>query len=220
MPRKSSSLAASPLRKKRAKLIEKIGLDVSGQSQEDAVKQQGTELKKTTKTPRQSVLNVAGIKQPFISKEQGLAKRVVLGQSWNKHRKERPLYGSLGVEFESEKAERHLQNEITCGKIKVKRKKILCADKRTATEPVGYVGDDDLPSFVSKLLDQFQEENLLTWHGNGIPDEEIWIELGGDQIYVANCKRQRAKFKIKHISSYHGRLQRLAQQLEKSSKTI
>ena len=49
-----------------------------------------------------------------------------------------------------------------CGKIKVKRKKILCADKRTATEPVGYVGDDVLPSFVSKLLDQFQEE---TWRG-------------------------------------------------------
>ena len=67
-----------------------------------------------------------------------------------------------------------------CGKIKVKRKKILCADKRTATEPVGYVGDNDLPSFVSKLLDLFQEENLLTWHGNGSPDEEIWIKLGGD----------------------------------------
>ena len=163
------------------------------------------------------MLNVAGIKQPFISKEQGLAKRVVLGQSWNKHRKERLFYRSLGVEFESEKAERNLQNEIMCGKIKVKRKKILCADKRTATEPVGYVGDDDLPSFVSKLLDQFQEENLLTWHGNGIPDEEIWIKLGGDlQVYVANCKRQRAKFKIKYISSDHGRLQRLAQQLEKT----
>ena len=66
VPRKSSSLAASPLRKKRAKLIEKIRLDVSGQSQEDVVKQQGTELKKTTKTHRQNVLNVAGIKQPFI----------------------------------------------------------------------------------------------------------------------------------------------------------
>ena len=67
------------------------------------MQQLGTQLKKTTKTHRQSVSNVAGITQPFISRKQGLAERVVLGQSWNKHKKERSFYSSFGVEFESER---------------------------------------------------------------------------------------------------------------------
>ena len=67
------------------------------------MQQLGTQLKKTTKTYRQSVSNVAGITQPFISRKQGLAKRVVLGQSWNKHKKRKTFYGSFGVKFESER---------------------------------------------------------------------------------------------------------------------
>ena len=107
MPRKSlkkkEGPAGYPLREKRTNLIEKIRLDVSGHSQKDVVQQLGTQLKKTTKTHRQSVLNAAGSTQPFISRKQGLAKRVVHGQSWNKHKKERPIYSSFGVEFESER---------------------------------------------------------------------------------------------------------------------
>ena len=107
-----------------------------------------------------------------------------------------------------------------CGEIKIKRKRILCDDKWTAAEPIGYVGDDDLPPFLSKLLDQFQEEKLLTWHGNGIRDDKIRIKLGGDHgggtlefmLQIANV---RGKFKIKYISLYRGRLQRLARQLGK-----
>ena len=105
-----------------------------------------------------------------------------------------------------------------CGEIKIKRKRILCDDKWTAAEPIGYVGDDDLPPFLSKLLDQFQEEKLLTWHGNGIRDDKIRIKLGGDHgggtlefmLQIANV---RGKFKIKYISLYRGRLQRLVRQL-------
>ena len=166
------------------------------------MQRRGTELKKTAKTLRQSVLEVAGIEQPLISRKEGLANSVVLGRSWNKHRK--VVLQKPWVKFESEKAERNLQKgircgdikikrkkircgdikikrkkircgdikikrkkircgdikikrkKIRCGDIKIKRKKIRCADNRTAPESTGYVGEDDLPSFVSKLLDQFQ----------------------------------------------------------------
>ena len=52
-----------------------------------------------------------------------------------------------------------------CGDIKIKNVALISADKSIhLTTPVGIIGDDDLPSFVSKLLDQYDEEGRLTWH--------------------------------------------------------
>ena len=48
-PRKKSSFASSPLRKKRANHLNKMQTDMSGSSAADSVKQQGTGLKLTTK---------------------------------------------------------------------------------------------------------------------------------------------------------------------------
>ena len=203
VPRKKSSLAGSPLRKKRANMMEKIRLDVSGNSKEDALRQQGAELKKTTKLQKQSVLKSAGIKQPFISRKLGLAWRTGLGLSWNRHRRQRQLCRRLGIQLESEKAERDYQKELMCGEIRIKTKRLKSASDQSATEevPVAYIGADDLPSFVSKVLDQFEKENLLTWHENSIPDDEIWIKLGGDHgggsfklmLQVANVKEANSK---------------------------
>ena len=46
---KVSFFASSPLRKKRANHLNKMRTDMSGSSAADSVKQQGTELKLTTK---------------------------------------------------------------------------------------------------------------------------------------------------------------------------
>ena len=48
-PGKKPSFASSPLRKKRANHLNKMRTDMSGSSAADSVKQQGTELKLTTK---------------------------------------------------------------------------------------------------------------------------------------------------------------------------
>ena len=39
---------------------------------------------------------------------------------------------------------------------------------------------DDLPVFVSNLLNQYQEKEKMTWHNQTIPDDEIWIQIGWD----------------------------------------
>ena len=75
MPRKPSLIAGSPLRKKRSKLIDKIKLNMSGRTIDDAVRQQGAELKRTTKHRRQKVLQSAGLKQLSLNRKQGLAWR-------------------------------------------------------------------------------------------------------------------------------------------------
>ena len=46
--------------------------------------------------------------------------------------------------------------------------------------PVGYVGCEDLQGFVSALLDQYEEVNQLSWHDEAIPQNEIFIKVGGD----------------------------------------
>ena len=59
----------------------------------------------------------------------------------------------------------------------------------------------DLPTFVSALLNQYQEKEKLTWHNQTIPDDEIWIKTGGDHggdsfklvLEVANTENPNSK---------------------------
>ena len=45
---------------------------------------------------------------------------------------------------------------------------------------VPYGKITDLPAFTDSLLDQYAENDLLTWHDGVIPEDEIWVKLGGD----------------------------------------
>ena len=38
----------------------------------------------------------------------------------------------------------------------------------------------NLPEFVTNLLDEYEENSRLTWHGQKIPNDEIWLKLGSD----------------------------------------
>ena len=76
------------------------------------------------------------------------------------------------------RAERNFQEDALCGQITIEDIPLNHGDSREPIPiPVGYV--KELPKFVSNLLDQCEEENLLTWH-NAIPDDEIWVKIGGD----------------------------------------
>ena len=46
--------------------------------------------------------------------------------------------------------------------------------------PVGYVGREDLPGFVSALFDQYEEVNQLSWHDGASPQNEIFMKVAGD----------------------------------------
>ena len=56
-----------------------------------------------------------------------------------------------------------------------------CSKKKNETNrrtPVAKVRH--LPSFVEDLLDEFHHQNLLTWQHGAIPEDELWIKIGGD----------------------------------------
>ena len=54
---------------------------------------------------------------------------------------------------------------------------------------------------VSNLLNQYQDKEKLTWHNQTIPDDEIWIKIGGDHegdsfkldLKVANVDNPNSK---------------------------
>ena len=66
----------------------------------------------------------------------------------------------------------------------------------------------DIPQYVTVLLDQYDKENQLTyhnstilWHDSTIPDDEVWVKLGGDHgratfklmLQTANLTRPNSK---------------------------
>ena len=71
VPRKSSLSATSSLGQKRSKLMAKIRQDVSGNSADDSITQQSSELKRSSKTMKEKRLQAAGMERPAISDKEG-----------------------------------------------------------------------------------------------------------------------------------------------------
>ena len=98
------------------------------------------------------------MKQPKIPSDEGSALRTSMELSWNKYRKQRRYLRSIGVEMDSKRAERNFQEDALCGQITVEYIPLNHGDTREPIPtPVEYV--NELPKFVSNLLDQCEEEH-------------------------------------------------------------
>ena len=113
-PRKKSSFASSPLRKKRANHLNKMRTDMSGSSAADSVKQQGTELKLTTKQKRTGILKAAGCGQVHSSSKLATKLRAQLSLSWTKQRQLRKISKSIGIDIDSERKEKFSERFDVC----------------------------------------------------------------------------------------------------------
>ena len=59
----------------------------------------------------------------------------------------------------------------------------------------------DLPQLVEQLLDHYDQEGHLTRHDGAIPDNEVWVKIGGDHgggsfkytLQIANLKNTNSK---------------------------
>ena len=203
-PRKPSTQATSPLKKKRVKFMDRLRMNLSGNTADDAVKQQGAELKSTTKPKRKRILEAAGCKLGTVSEKEGPAPRMKLGLSLTKYRVQKKFFRSIGVRFASEQKERQQQTEAMCGEIRVERRSLEFWNEDDSTydleqTPVATI--TDIPQYVTELLDQYDKENQLTWHNSTIPEDEVWVKLGGDRgggtfklmLQIANLRRPNSK---------------------------
>ncbi|KAL8570149.1 hypothetical protein ACOMHN_030946 [Nucella lapillus] len=202
--RKASTQARTPLRKKRAKTMNKIRLNISGNTEEDAAKQQSTELKSAPKARKRLVLKEAKCGPVSVTAKQGAAIRVGLGLSETKHRVQRRYFRWLGVHFASERKEKKEQLKAQGAEIEGQMRTLEVwndTEKNMDLTPTPCAGIKDIPSYVTRLLDEYDSQGRLTWHDGSIPEDEIWIKIGGDHggksfkmmLQVANLANANSK---------------------------
>ena len=110
----------------------------------------------------------------------------------------------LGVKQAGERQVRQAQKAASFGTLTIKYKNLQFDNPDTNTKdthstPVAYI--ENLPEFVTELLDKYKAKNMLTSHSGGIPKNEIWIKVGGDHgggsmkvmLQVGNVNKPNSK---------------------------
>ena len=155
----------------------------SGGSEDNSLIQQASEIKKVQEEHKKKLLNMAGCATPvFVSPRKSVALKTHLGLSKNKHRQQKRVYRSLGIDFASEAREAEQQKKALFGKVIVEKTNLVFVnDEKNKYEreaPVAKV--ENLLDLVKQLLDQYDKEEMLTWHNSQIPEDEVWLKIGGD----------------------------------------
>ena len=203
-PIKKSSEARTPLKKKRAQLINRIRMNVSGNTDNDAIAQQGIELRTASKPRKKLVLSAAEMPTPEVSAEEGPALRIMLGLSWRKYALLKRFHRQHGMEYSSDRKEKAAQKRAQAAEVEHNMRNLeVWNETDNAMEYVltPTAGIADLPSYVTKMLDAYADQDKLTWHDGTIPVNEIWVKLGGDagggttklMIEIANVKKSSSK---------------------------
>ena len=124
-PRKPSTLVSSPTRKKRTSVLQAVRKNISGNSEDDSIRQQGAEINTKTKKAREQILKAATCEQASVSSQQGSALRTRVRQTWSQYRIQKIFLKTVGVQFESENKERHEQKEAMFGDVVTEKMNLL-----------------------------------------------------------------------------------------------
>jgi hypothetical protein len=186
-PRKSTLDSNSPLKKRRARQLAKVRSQISGGASADNQTQLSSELKLMSVTSRRQVCGEAGIKEAgTMSSETLLAMKASLGLTRNQMRSHQRYLKSSGIAYSSEKTEKEITDDIFSRCFVVskliplwhKAEKNACSVKGMIRKPTPCSYVVDLQSFVSHLLDAYQEADKLVWEN--FPADEVWVKIGGD----------------------------------------
>ena len=207
--RKSSLDVASPLKRKRAREVATYRSAIAGTNEDSQHIQQSSELKVLSKKQRVNVCSKAGISnKSYMSKRVSLAMKTALRLSWNQHRKQKQYLSKFaGVKCEGEKKERVERKRILGDHLKVKMLKVKEKDEKIhdsvgglAEKHVPVVHVPDLCAFVKERLNNYEEQHKLVWK-EGMPENEVWIKIGGDHggssfklcLQVCNVEKPNSK---------------------------
>ena len=74
-------------------------------------------------------------------------------------------------------------------------------DKSEVEKPTAARQIEDVAKLMTQLLDQYNKDGKLTWHNDTIPQDEIWVKMGGDHcggsfkltLQIANIANPNSK---------------------------
>ncbi|XP_070569179.1 uncharacterized protein [Ptychodera flava] len=143
--------------------------------------QQTDEIKVAAKQRRIDEL-FAKIPKKTISGEEMLAVKSDLGMSWNSNRKLKRWFSQWGLRSEGELKMRREKEHIIGDNLLAESLRFVFNDEKGKTvKPAPCVYARSLPEKVLQHLEDNDKLNLLTWHDGHIPENELWIKLGGDK---------------------------------------
>ncbi|GFN88462.1 amine oxidase [Plakobranchus ocellatus] len=108
------------------------------------------------------------------------------------------------VMVESESSQRKLQQDILPQDLSVETYEFLFKNDRKEEHlhPAPSVFIENFQYYLFHLLDQYSKLKILSRHGGSIPEDEIWIKIGGDHgqgslkvtLQVLNIDKPNSKF--------------------------
>ena len=190
--RKSSSFSRSPLKKKRARLLEKGRKYLSGEG--NTATQMSSEIKRIPLKLRTGICSKAGVKRgAHISKHLALAMKSHVGLTWNQRRRLQSVLKTIGITQESENKQRDEKRTLLGDHLEAKSIHFEFREDNTrkstidsiSVRPAPIVFINDIKSFLFERLNSCAENGMLDWHRNekfrGLPGDKIYVKVGGDK---------------------------------------
>ena len=159
----------------------------------------------TTKKDKLFHLTGCTHKKVVVERKTGVAMKSLCALTTTQYRLQRKILSKAGITFARESSERKEQQHIVQDNIVAKDRHLLFPDEPSTTgqtlkeTPIVYA--KDLCSFVTDLLDKYNEQQLLDFHDVNIPDDQIWVKIGGDHggdslklcLQIANVKSPNSR---------------------------
>ena len=152
-----------------------------------------------------------------MNRKTGLAMKWLCGLTTTQYRLQRKILRKAGITFTSESSERKEQEHIAQDNIVVEDRHLFFPDESSTTgqslkeTPIVYV--KDLCSFITDLLDKYNEQQLLDFHDVNIPDDQIGAKIGGDHggdsfepcLQIAHVKSPNSRDNTFMITMFNGK---------------
>ena len=176
--RKPSSKVNSPLRRKRAKQLEKTRQLVSKKTESDILLQKASELKRIQPKAKRKLNSMLGLTRRAFSAQETLAMKETMNITYHQLRLQTRFLKTIRTHLPNKHAVRAVHKNISAGNIDIKLKAFENSKSGKVYErEVAYI--KDLSAFVVKILEREEKNGTLDWHDNTIPEDEIWMEIGG-----------------------------------------
>ena len=195
---KETSNAKPSTIRKRKRFLASVMKSVAGQSQESQTTQQACSLKNIPKTTKTSILKKAGISENLtMDNKTVLSLKEETDLSFKQLRTLKRFMKKAGLKMENEQKSRDLAKELTVP-IETEMKTFFDKEENELHVPFCRV---QITPLVLKMLDTYDNMNLLTNHDGNIPDDEVWVKFGGDHgkgslkfsIQIINLEKPNSK---------------------------
>ena len=178
----------------------------SGKKPEAVAVQEDRDIRKISSEKARKIVMISNRwrNRTIIPKAYALAIKSRLGVSRDKFWELTRMLRKQGVNVENETAQRKLQQDILPQDLVVETHNFSFKNdqKEEYFRQTQAIFIDNIENYLFNLLNQYQSQSELSWHGGSIPEEEIWVKIGGDHgqgslkvtLQTLNVEKPNSKF--------------------------